>query len=265
MYAGNNHEVTTCTEPLPTCTEGLPQRPIKSVAGFYYKKSWHSLVCQLRDFHTADVLKCLKDHSLYFYGDSTIRQWFEYLSVHLGNTMQEKRLQTSQTCGPRSSYDQTHNISLFYRHHGYPIRNIWTNVKDIKYAAHEIDNLHGGPNTVVFLTLWAHFTPTNIQFYRNRWKAVKEALRRLRKQDPSTHIFIKSANTREQQGTDMSNWYAMELDNVMREELIGEPGVVIIDVWQMTLSHSSGHRIHPLETVISQEIKIFLSFLCPSK
>ncbi|XP_033629671.1 NXPE family member 3-like isoform X1 [Asterias rubens] len=260
---GNTSEMSTCTAPLQPCTQGIAPRPPSSVAGFYFRKEWHSLTCQLKPFVTEAALNCLRDHRLYFFGDSTIRQWFEYLSVRLGQSMQEKHMQTSQHCGPRFAEDKSSNLTIFYRHHGYPIRATWTNVQDIKYTAHEIDGLQAGPNTAVFLTFWAHFTPTTIEFYLERWKAVKEAIRRLRKRDPNTPVFIKSANTREQQGMDMSNWYAMELDKVMREDLINEPGVTIIDVWDMTLSHSSGYRIHPVEAIISQEIKVALNFLCP--
>ncbi|XP_022102713.1 LOW QUALITY PROTEIN: NXPE family member 3-like [Acanthaster planci] len=259
----NREGMSLCMDkPLPLCTPGLPPRPPKSVAGFYHQTSWQSLICQVRNFQTSDALKCLQDHSLFFYGDSTLRQWFEYLSLRLGPTMMEQSC-TSKLVGPRFVHDVVHNISMTFRIHGYPIRSIWLRVKDIAYTANEIDALPGGPDTVVVLTLWAHFTPTSLQFYRDRWRAIKAALQRLQMRAPGALVVIKSANTREQQGIDMSNWYAMELDKVMREELALEQGVAIIDVWDMTLSHSTGYNIHPSESIVAQEMKMFLSFLCP--
>ncbi|XP_038048972.1 NXPE family member 3-like isoform X1 [Patiria miniata] len=262
---GNRKEMTSlCIDkPLPVCVPGVPPRPPKSVAGFYHQTSWHSLVCSARDFKSKEALRCLQGRSLFFYGDSTLRQWFEYLTRRLGRTMREKRLTTSPIVGPRYAYDKAHNISMLFRIHGFPIRNRWLKVKDVAYAANEIDNLPGGPNTVIVMSLWAHFTPTTLQFYRDRWRAIKGALQRLRARAPGTLVLIKSANTREPRSPDMSNWYGMELDKVMREELSGEPGVTIIDVWDMTLSHSTGYRAHPLEVIISQEIKMLLSFVCP--
>ncbi|XP_072015843.1 NXPE family member 3-like [Amphiura filiformis] len=78
---------STCLKhPPPRCVPGLPPRSNSNAAGHYHKDEWISNVCQKHDF-TADngapITKCLQNTNLHFYGDSTGRQWFEYLINHL--------------------------------------------------------------------------------------------------------------------------------------------------------------------------------------
>ena len=248
---------------LPSCNMGLPPKLPNHAAGFYYKDMWISKVCSARHFHLTDTLKCLRNRSLYFYGDSTIRQWFEYLVTHLGNSMKEERTKAAAKIGPRRGRDTVNNITLFYRHHEYPIRNSWTNVSDIKFTVNEVDALPGGKDTIVVFTLWAHFTPTNLTYYQSRLENIKAAISRLvQRGDGVSPVFFKSANTRGDTSVDYSDWYAYELDQTMRAIFTGVPYVTIIDVWDMTVSHRSGYRIHPKSEVIREEVKMFLNFIC---
>ncbi|XP_073510532.1 NXPE family member 3-like isoform X2 [Phyllobates terribilis] len=62
---------------LPTCKSGLNA---SQPSGFYNGDHWTSLVCQGRHFpHPSGALDCLKGKSIHMFGDSTLRQWFEYL------------------------------------------------------------------------------------------------------------------------------------------------------------------------------------------
>ena len=40
---------------------------------------WTSFVCAARHFAEDDTTQCLKDKHIYIMGDSTSRQWFDYL------------------------------------------------------------------------------------------------------------------------------------------------------------------------------------------
>ncbi len=58
------------------CRSGLTT-PVP--AGFYLKDVWKSFVCNTRQFSPAQMTNCLKNKIVYLMGDSTTRQWFEYL------------------------------------------------------------------------------------------------------------------------------------------------------------------------------------------
>ncbi|MEJ1272703.1 hypothetical protein NN561_003556 [Cricetulus griseus] len=61
----------------PPCRPGhLSPKP----SGFFHQDRWHSTFCSSRSFPTVDsILNCLAGHSVYMMGDSTLRQWWEYL------------------------------------------------------------------------------------------------------------------------------------------------------------------------------------------
>ncbi|EQB77921.1 hypothetical protein CB1_000537005 [Camelus ferus] len=63
--------------PQQPCHPGIPgPKP----SGFYHQNMWHSLSCSSHSFSTADsVLGCLAGHIVHMMGDSTLRQWWEYL------------------------------------------------------------------------------------------------------------------------------------------------------------------------------------------
>ncbi|XP_038058819.1 NXPE family member 3-like [Patiria miniata] len=250
---------------LPPCKSGLPPKQPNRAAGYYFEDSWKSKLCRERELNLSDTLKCLRNKRLYFYGDSTLRQWFLYLISNLGETMKEDQINTTALAkmGPRRARDPTHNITLLFRHHEYPIRNIWANVRDIKFTVNEIDGLPGGADTVVALTMWAHFTTNNLTYYQSRLERVRDAIARLHKRGTGTSpVFFKSANTRGYYTMDLSDLYAYDLDQTLRAVFKGVPDVTIIDVWDMTLSHRTGYHIHPVQEVIKEEIKMFLNFIC---
>ncbi|XP_073931699.1 NXPE family member 3-like [Castor canadensis] len=63
--------------PRPPCHPGLKS---PKPSGFYYQNTWHSLSCSGRTFPTADsILGCLAGRVVHMIGDSTLRQWWEYL------------------------------------------------------------------------------------------------------------------------------------------------------------------------------------------
>ena len=239
---------------------GLQPRPTGSAAGFYFQDNWNSLICQKKRFTVPQIRKCLQNKRLHFWGDSTLRQWYEYFAALMKTNLKETKARNSK--GPHVAIDKEYNVTFYYRHHGFPIRNSWTSVSDIHYVPNMIDEIPSGSNEIVVLSLWAHFTATNLDYYRQRWETIKKALVRLKFRNPKTRIIVKSANTREPQPLDYLSWYAWELDKIMRRMMLDVDGLQITDVWDMTMGHRTGFRVHPVKEIISQEIDMLLSFLC---
>ena len=51
-------------------------------SGYYYKDQWRPRRFKMRQFNDPDnITDCLQRKVVYFFGDSTIRQWFEYLTT----------------------------------------------------------------------------------------------------------------------------------------------------------------------------------------
>ncbi|XP_010895553.5 NXPE family member 3-like [Esox lucius] len=230
-------------------------------SGFYLQDHWTSLVCDSKTFPSAQLVSgCLKNKQILMMGDSTLRQWFEYLENTVP-TLKRLNLYTSSQSGPFEAVDLQSNTRIIWRAHGIPIRTSKTPKADLHYIAREVEDLAGGPHSVVVFTLWAHFTTYPLASYAHRLAIIRRAVSSLLQRSPSTLVIIKSANTgyKDVYGSD---WLSWQLDLTLRTMFRDLP-VVLIDVWQMTSCHYSPDNIHPPPVVIQNEVDLFLSFVCP--
>ncbi|XP_042565505.1 NXPE family member 3-like [Clupea harengus] len=240
-----------------SCKPGLPT-PIPS--GFYMNDVWTSFVCAARNFAKDDMTQCLKDKHIYMMGDSTTRQWFEYLILAVP-TLKPMNLHSVYHVGPHMAVDVQNNIDLHFRSHGLPLRCVKAPVVSLHYMSNEIDGLAGGSHTVVVLNMWAHFTNYPLSYFAYRVSLVRRAVVELLRRAPETKVIIKSANTGIKD-IFSSDWFSLQLDRILREGFRGV-GVYILDVWQMTSCHYNSDYIHPAPVIIKNEIDILLSFICP--
>ena len=248
---------------LPKCNEtSVKTRKvtlIPSTTGFYFKNNWRSLICHKETFNSKQKVEVLRHKLIHFIGDSTLRQWYDYLYLNIGASFKGYQI------GPKGvfkqSYDKQNNISMIFSFHGFPIRGVLNRVQYIDYIANQLDALIGGDETIIVITIWAHFTVNNLDFYRQRIETIKRSIIRLLVRSPTTQIFIKSANTRDENSVAMSNVYAYQLEQLMRETMGALSSVIILDTWDMTMGHKSGFKVHPEEDVIRSEMDMFLSYL----
>ncbi|XP_072015589.1 NXPE family member 3-like [Amphiura filiformis] len=231
--------------------------------GFYFKDTWISLNRPTLVPSQRNITQCLKDKTVNLLGDSTIRQWFKFLiqTIEPKYAISKQILQTARFS--MDHWDNRHNISINYHHHAFPIVTMYTSTNDLHYVANMIDSLPAdGVHTVYFLSVGAHFTITDMKFFRGRLRAIKRSIVRLHERSPDTMVVVRSANTRKDEGQ-YNNWYHDQLNSLLFEEFVGLNNVVVIDVWSMTLSHYSGWNIHPVNVVVRNELAVALSYICP--
>ncbi|XP_073719215.1 NXPE family member 3 [Misgurnus anguillicaudatus] len=229
-------------------------------AGFYLNDVWTSFVCSTRQFTTQTTTQCLKDKHIYMMGDSTMRQWFEFL-LKAVPTLKQMNLHVEYQAGPLLAVDVENNIVLHWRAHGLPLRCLKTEVSNLHYVSNEIDDLTGGPHTVIVFNLGPHFTTYPLDFFTHRVLRIRKAVLDLLQRAPDTTIIIKTVNTgyKDVFGSD---WYSLQLDRILRWAF-QDVGVYILDVWQMTACHYNKEEIHPGPVIIKNEMDISLSFICP--
>ncbi|XP_019632382.1 PREDICTED: NXPE family member 3-like [Branchiostoma belcheri] len=249
-------------DPLANRAHCMPGHPNPPVSGFYHHGVWESLVCENRHFITrSEWEQCLTDKTLHFFGDSTIRQWYEEL-VKILDMVEVPIVGAIHNTGPLLAHDSENNITVKFRIHGPPLRSAWTATAHLKYVANAIDEIRGGPNDVVGISVCAHFTSYPVDVYRERLAAIRAALERLLHRSPDTIVVIKSANTRTGNELIGGNWLLHKLDLMMREIFAGMK-VVFLDAWEMTSAHWSEDNIHPSSEVVKQELEFLCSFICP--
>ncbi|XP_073407763.1 NXPE family member 3-like isoform X2 [Dendrobates tinctorius] len=243
---------------LPTCRSGLNA---SQPSGFYYGGNWTSLVCQEHHFpHPSDALACLKGKDIHMFGDSTLRQWFEYLEKFIPS-LKRIDLHVNYQSGPLIAVETTAGLVMRWQAHGLPLRTTKTMMSDLHYEAADLAGIGGGPHTVIVLTLWAHFTTYSVSVYLERLERVRQAISSLLFRSPETTVIIKSANTG-YKSIYGSDWLSLQLDILLRATFKGMR-VIILDVWDMTSCHYLPDNIHPGPPVIKNEVDLMLSYICP--
>ncbi|XP_072179302.1 NXPE family member 3-like [Diadema setosum] len=267
--AGNASASGCLNSQLLPCRVGLRSGSSSAAAGYFKGEQWFSNVCRLRSFNADDANRCLRNKVVYFHGDSTMRQYYEYLIAKMPSTLKPNppTKQSNWKVGPSMAESRTYNFSIHYRHHGYPIRNNWTRASEVMYIADALDNLVATPDTVFVFTIWAHLTATNLSYYEDRVVGIRRAVERLHARSPHTLVLIKTANTRSHgnamQSFISSDWYARELDMKLRETFRNYDKVAFIDQWSMALGYSSSDHIHPGPEIIEAGVSTLLSYMCP--
>ncbi|XP_067849191.1 NXPE family member 3-like [Heptranchias perlo] len=247
---------------LRECVRG---KPMLSPSGFYYKDQWTSTTCNIRRFDTpARITYCLRRKIVYLFGDSTIRQWFEYLTEFVPG-LKMFDLGNPKNIGPHLAVDLENNIMVEFHPHGPPIRFNTVSSQDMHYIANELDEIKGGKNTVIAITLWSHFSTFPVEVYIRRLQNIRRSILQLLGRSPDTVIVIKTANVQalpQDVSLYNSDWYSYQLDLVLRKMFTGI-NVAFVDAWEMTIAHYLPHELHPQQVIIKNEIDVFLSYVCP--
>ncbi|XP_072116319.1 NXPE family member 3-like [Mobula birostris] len=249
---------------LGECVRG---KPMLSPSGFYFKNRWTSTTCNIRHFDTpAKITKCLRGKKVHLFGDSTIRQWFEYLTAFLPG-LRMFDLGNHIKAGPLCALDMENNIMLEYCAHGPPIQFRSLSSQHLYYISNKLNEIKGGKDTVIGITLCAHFNTFPVEVYIRRLQYIRRSILQLLSRNPDTVIVIKTANVREANQDYILNyndWFSYQLDVLMRR-IFAYINVAFVDAWEMTVAHYLPHNIHPPQIIIKNEIDGFLSYVCPSE
>ncbi|KAI8496939.1 Neurexophilin [Branchiostoma belcheri] len=247
-------------EKLPSCVPGLPA-PVPS--GYYRNGRWVSRICATTKLAPLEYKKCLQNKTIDFLGDSTLRQWTEFLAKLLDMDRIPDPYFTSDTVGPERFMEPTWNITSRYQSHGPPVKTlVWSNASVMSSLVRVIDNIAGGPNRVVVVTLGMHFSNHPLGVFIRRARAVRDAILRLLSRQPETIIVIKTPNTSSSRSfyyTD--DWSLFQIYLVMKEIFSGL-SVVFVDAWEMTDCQFHEDNIHPPNDVIGEEVAYMLAYVC---
>ncbi|XP_078296556.1 NXPE family member 3-like isoform X1 [Panthera onca] len=244
--------------PRQPCHPGIPgPKP----SGFYHQDVWHSLSCSGRSFSTVDsILGCLAGHVVHMMGDSTLRQWWEYLCDTVPS-LKPMDLHTTYQTGPLMAVETARGIVLHWRAHSWPLRSLHTPVASLHSVVRELGGLAGGPHTVVVLGLGAHFTTFPPSVFVQRLAGIGAAVAALLAREPRTLVVIKLANTG-YKSVYGSDWFTLQVNRLLRAAF-ADLRVAFVDAWEMTSSLALPDRIHPGRLIVRNEVNFLLSFICP--
>ncbi|KAM6961567.1 NXPE family member 3-like [Tautogolabrus adspersus] len=238
------------------------------LSGYYYQGVWRSLGgTKVYQFNNSSAIsQCLKGKVVHLYGDSTIRQWFEYLDATLPDAV-PVNLNSVYRAGPYMIWDNVNKIMVTYRIHGLPYYIHTMPSGRVSYVANELETVVGGANTVVVLGIWAHMIPFPIELYIRRLQSTRRAVVRLLNRDPGTLVVIRTGALQHVQLSNVksnADWFTFQLNKVLRAMFKGL-NVQLVDAWDMVLAHHLPHDLHPKPPIIKNMIDVLLSYTCPQK
>ncbi|MEQ2302266.1 hypothetical protein AMECASPLE_004958 [Ameca splendens] len=254
-------------ETVPIYTSGLGEAVRTRPAGYYYQGVWRALDgTTVRQFNNGTAMsQCLKGKVVHLYGDSTIRQWFEYLVSKIPD-LKLFDLKNPPKTGPFMALDYTNNILVTFRCHGPPIRAPVLPVSQLHFVANELDSVVGGSNTVVVIGVWAHFSTFPVEVYVRRMLSIRRAVVRLLTRAPDTLVVIRTANPKRltvQESVTTDDFYFLQRDKILRA-IFKEVNVRLLDAWEMSQAHYLPHDLHPPPPIIKNMMDVVLSHICPS-
>lgn len=259
VEASNITSSFTTSYKLPLCNFQPVPTGI-STRGFFHKGTWQPFDCRLTHFESEQVQSCLNFKSMYFYGDSTARQMYEYII--------QKKINCVDNGNKWMRHCDGQNTTMLFKFHGPPVRKGTPgSVRELGYIADEIDNnQEGGPGVYIILSLWAHLVYPDKTFYRDRLLSVKSAIDRLLERRPETRIIVRSANIREHSiGAFLmvsSDWVALQGERILRDVFSKDERISFLDVWDMTLVQECPDNVHPRETTLIQMLDYLLTMIC---
>uniref|UniRef100_A0A3Q2D193 Neurexophilin and PC-esterase domain family member 3 n=1 Tax=Cyprinodon variegatus TaxID=28743 RepID=A0A3Q2D193_CYPVA len=245
----------------------LFQRSVRTQpSGYYYQGSWRALDgTTVHQFNKSAISQCLKGKVLHLFGDSTIRQWFEYL-ISTTPDLKKFDLKSSKQTGPFMALDYTKNTLVTFNCHAPPIRFGNLPVSHTRYIANELDKVVGGTDTAIVIGVWSHFSTFPVEVYIRRLLSIKRAVLRLLNRAPGTTVIIRTANPKTltlYETLTNSDWFSLQRDKLLRAIFKGV-NVYLVDAWEMTLAHHLPHSLHPQPPIIKNMVNVVLSHICLS-
>uniref|UniRef100_A0A8C5QP95 NXPE C-terminal domain-containing protein n=1 Tax=Leptobrachium leishanense TaxID=445787 RepID=A0A8C5QP95_9ANUR len=234
----------------------------KGYTGFWRKNVWNPVYCTIKRFpSTEQIYSCLNNKKIYLMGDSTTRQWHSYLVKLLNGVPID--LSRIGLATPLSAVDLDMNNSLQFKRHNHPfVTSRSYTVKDVYYMSDELDQLVGGPNTIIAITLGQHFRPFPIRLFIRRVISIHRALERLLFRSPETKVIIKAENTREisTNAERLSDFHGY-INYLIVKDMFKDLHVAFMDALDMTIA-SNSQKVHPNDKVVRNQVNMFLTYIC---
>eukprot|EP00079_Xenopus_tropicalis_P016810 XP_004916095.1 PREDICTED: NXPE family member 4-like isoform X1 [Xenopus tropicalis] len=246
----------TLIPPTKSCNRGF-YYPIPS--GYFSHNIWNPVHCKMNLFNENEKLKrFLKGKKVFLIGDSTVRQYIRHFSESMKfldyfNHTEDEMQSWQKTL---LAINLENFIFVQWKKHTFPfVSKTFYSIKEDAYMARQIDQIGGGINTIIILTMGQHFRPFNFRIFIKAAFNVRRAIERLFIRSPHTKVIIKEENARDMD-IDMerfSDFHGHIQYHVLREIFHGL-NVGFVDALDMTIAYAC-NVIHPpvevLENIIS--------------
>ncbi|XP_069590829.1 NXPE family member 4-like [Ranitomeya imitator] len=229
-------------------------------SGYFHYNVWNPLDCRMTKFTKNDKLKAfLKGKRLFLMGDSTVRQYIRHFAENLkfvdyfNHT--EDEMQSWQKTLLAINLEKF--IYIQWKKHTFPfVSKTFYSIKEDAYMARQIDQVGGGENTIIVLTLGQHFRPFPLRVFIRSAINVRKAVERLLIRSPRTKVIIKEENARDMD-IDMERFSDFHgyVQYLLLRDIFHGLDVGFVDVLDMTIAYACD-VIHPPQEVLENIVSM---------
>ncbi|XP_063788499.1 NXPE family member 2-like [Pseudophryne corroboree] len=228
-------------------------------SGYFHYNVWNPIHCKMTQFTENDNLKAfLKGKKLFLLGDSTVRQYIRHFAENINIVdyfnHTEDEMQSWQKTLLAINLEKF--IYVQWKKHTFPfVSKTFYSIKEDAYMARQIDQIGGGVNTIIVLTLGQHFRPFPLRTFIRSVINVRKAIERLFLRSPRTRVIIKEENARDMD-IDMERFsdFHGHVQYLVLREIFNGLNVGFVDGLDMSIAYAC-NVIHPplevLENLIS--------------
>lgn len=228
--------------------------------GYSNNGRWVSFTHNYTWQRTKDYARCFSNKRVYLLGDSTMRQFFLLSEKSFKLNVTQSHPTTSYHHQLQIGVNKEHNISIYFRAHGLPIR--LTGPPSLSpYITDLISTLKtGGPHVVLIITLGLHHIEYHPVFYIHRLIGIQKALIKHFKKFPHTKVIIKGLNVSTVRHLPFE-WMVLRYNIILKNIFKQVKQVVFADLWDMTTVWPlSGY--HPPIKILEDQANIMFSKFC---
>ncbi|XP_059158730.1 NXPE family member 4-like [Physella acuta] len=225
---------------------------------------WTSLVCDHSYLTPGLALDCLRDTSIWVFGDSNgVRLYWQLESVTRCSTTQPGAWPHKAVCKNKGN-----NITLSFTPHEYPIYlgASWTTKLPYDGVVQHIDALPSNGKIIVIFHYYLHAMTSHLSFAELRLRSVTAACKRLLDRNPDVTIAFRGPHVSSFEwdinhtisGDSLGTFYVKIILNVFKDLM---NRIIFLDVWDMTIALENS-EFHPTDDVPKYMLNMLLSFRC---
>jgi len=259
-----NNSKTRLLTNLPSCINHFRKSNVTSqVSGFFESRIWWSLTCSTNLQRASSLNLCLENKVIYFFGDSTIRNFFYLLAANL-NLHVDGPNTVVKWHHPRIAlpiYIPNKNVTLYYRAHGPPFFNTGT-LNARPYITDLISGIQrGGKDVIVILNIGVHFSHHHPNIYIQRIKGIKTAILEHHKNHPETKFIFRGQNV-VRKGNE---WMLYRFEIIARKILQNMENFLYLNLWDLTTVWPLYKKVHPEQMTLQRETLHMFNHICLQK
>jgi len=238
-------------------------------SGYWFNKTWIFYNCSSSIRHDpATYRQCLKGKTLYFFGDSTVMQYAQYIVNKIMN-LRNKGLADYK--GNEREYHKRQvmsgqGINLLYFKHAMPFHYRNFLLKVITSIPTELTRLSQSQipdkDLIVFVSYDVHFHAFPISAFKDRILKLVRAVKHLLSVKPKTKVFFKGPHFIHDDIRWFDNRISLLYRDIIHDAFLDlASDVIYLDTWWVTITHGNSD-LHPGGNALIGQIQQLMTYLC---